>query len=494
MLAAVLVGLLTGIALPLLAPTPSAVATDEALDQALEVVEGTAQGTAGSTPAGDEPELTLALRDLWLARGELTGAEQRQARALLSRPSDDRAHEAWRYPADVERLRTCSARVCVTHVGVGQHRAAPAWASATLGAFEASWSRVVDGLGYRPPAADGTRGGDARFDVYLADLSSQRGLYGYCAAEELVPGQAARATAFCVLDNDMADLGPRPRDALSATAAHEFFHAVQFNYDVAEDVWFMESSATWAEGQVFPGLRDNRQFLPHGQLGRPTTPLDSHAGRYGNWIFVQYLAQTGGVDAVRRVWERLDASAGARDEWSLLAVRRHFAARGVAWPRLYADFARANFRPGRHYADGDGLPRARAGVTDRVTLRKRRPTTTRTAWLPHLSSHTLRLRVGHLDRGHRRMRLDLRATRKAHARVQLLVHRRDGRVVHRRVTLGAQGRATVRVTLRPRRVRHVVVLTSHSGAAHRNCGSNSGWACGGDPVGDLRVRVRARLR
>jgi hypothetical protein len=28
------------------------------------------------------------------------------------------------------------------------------------------------------------------------------------------------------------------------TAAHEFFHAIQYGYDVSEDPWLMESTAT----------------------------------------------------------------------------------------------------------------------------------------------------------------------------------------------------------------------------------------------------------
>lgn len=442
--------------------------------------------TALDAPAGAPAELTLALRDLWLARDTLGRSERRAARGLLARPPHPDAQAAWRYPSDAPQVRSCTDRFCLTHVTGGRHAATPAFAEATLTAVAAAWRRVVDDLGYRAPAGDGDEGGDARFDVYLADLSSERGLYGFCAPEHLVSGQHARATSYCVLDNDMAGLGLHPLDALAATAAHEFFHAVQFNYDVAEDPWFMEASATWAEDQVFPHVRDNRQFLAQGQLGRPTTPLDSLAGGYGNWIFVQFLAQRGGVDTVRTIWERLDASTGARDEWSVEGVRRHVTAEGDDWPRVYADFARANLHPSRHY--GTALPTA--PLNDRLRLGVRTPVRTHVAWLPHLSSRTLRVDLpGNRDRG--AVRLELRATRATHARVQVLVHRRDGRVGLRRVDLDTRGRATVRIA--GRRVHHLVVLTSHTGAAHRNCGGNTGWACGGDPVGPLRLRVRATL-
>ena len=50
-----------------------------------------------------------------------------------------------------------------------------------------------------------------------------------------------RTTSFCVLDNDFAraQFGRAPMDTLRVTAAHEFFHAIQFNYDYREDRWLI---------------------------------------------------------------------------------------------------------------------------------------------------------------------------------------------------------------------------------------------------------------
>ena len=45
------------------------------------------------------------------------------------------------------------------------------------------------------------------------------------------------------------------------TAAHEFFHAVQFAYDAADDQWFMESTATWMEDEIYDDVNDNLQYL-----------------------------------------------------------------------------------------------------------------------------------------------------------------------------------------------------------------------------------------
>src|SRR5690606_5652349 len=101
--------------------------------------------------------------------------------------------------------------------------------------------------------------------------------------------------------------------------------------------WWMEASATWIEEQAADGVDDNRQFLRAGQLGRPRVPLDSFSSdlaMYGNWIFVQRLAQSMGVDAVRGVWERLDATVGAPDEYSVQGIRNYLSSRGARWGRF----------------------------------------------------------------------------------------------------------------------------------------------------------------
>ena len=463
---------------------------DAAVSTALEAVRGDDSGLLAplTEPAAPDGEVSQALRELWLERAELAGPDRRTARSLLARPTVPAAHGSFRYPTEAAPMQACTERVCVTHVTSTRHASTPAWAAQTLRLLEASWTRIVDRLGYRPPAADAEQGGDPRFDVYLADLSSQ-GYYGFCAPEDLVPGQRARASAYCVLDNDMAGLGAAPLEGLAATTAHEFFHAVQYNYDVAEDPWFMEASATWMEEQVFDDVDDNRQFLGLSQLGDPTTPLDSTRSMYGNWIFLQWLAQRYGTHAVRQVWERLDASTGERNEWSLQGIARLVATRGGSWPRLYAGFARANLLPGRHYEEGRSY-RA-AAMHDRVRLGRRTSTRTRTSSLAHLTSRSLQVTWSDRAARGRSVAVRVRSTRGKETRAQVLVLRKDGSLGVRQVRLGPRGRGAVRIPTR--RVHRVVVLLSHTAVTYRRCGQDSGWACGGQPVGDLRASVTTAL-
>ena len=139
------------------------------------------------------------------------------------------------------------------------------------------WRYEVGTLGYRPPPSDGKRGGDARYDVYLKEVFGQ-GLYGLSVPERPVHVQPPRptpATSSSTTTSPVASSGPTRSQTARVTAAHEFFHAIQFGYDVAEDHWLMESTATWMEEQFADSSNDNRQYLPSGQLAHPNTPLDT---------------------------------------------------------------------------------------------------------------------------------------------------------------------------------------------------------------------------
>ena len=432
----------------------------------------------------------LDRRDAWLR-----SASSYDAVATSAEVGDEAPLRAvWRYPGGAEPVSTCDDRLCVHRVTSGADAATSAWAESTLAFFDAAWTTVVDELGYRAPRAAAGHDGDARFDVYLADLGG-RGQHGFCAPGELVPGQDRRADSYCVIDNDMADTGGDRFDVLAATAAHEFFHAVQYNLDVGEDRWFMEATATWMEHQVFDSVHDNHRYVSDGQLGTPYRPLDSEAGMYGNWVFVEHLAERFGRDAVRQVWSRLDASSGGRDEWSLQGLVNHVQSRGTSWKTFYAGFAAANLTPRTGYVQ-DGLRAARPDLVLRLgrnpsgSARERVVQQTR---VPHLATRTYDVRVA-ADSRARRVQLRLRSNRARSTAATLVVVRTDGTVRRQRLSFD-RGVASTSVAVRPGRVRRVLVAVSHTSPAYARCGQGSGWSCGGEPVHrEVKVRFRAVLR
>ena len=239
-----------------------------------------------------------------------------------------------------------------------------AWVKDNLAFLNKVWRFEVGKLGYRKPISDGKRGGNAKLDVYLKDVGA-RGVYGYCAPERRAKGRKWLASGYCVLDNDFAQAqyGAPPRDSMRVTAAHEFFHAVQFAYDYGEDPWLMEATATWMEERVADNVNDNRQYLPHGQVGKPAQSLDRFAevgfNQYGNWAYFEYLSSRFGVPVVRSIWNQAGAFKGAglpvlhgRGQERPGPARR--LREGV--PRLH----RRQRRPRAHLRRGPGLD-SRAG-------------------------------------------------------------------------------------------------------------------------------------
>ena len=188
--------------------------------------------------------------------------------------------------------------------------------------LENVWSTEVGAMGYRAPKSDANsphHGPDSKLDVYIANIGN-KGLYGYCTTDDPHTTKPSYRywdmSAYCVLDDDYAPAQfPPPYAnglaALQVTAAHEFFHAVQFAYDYSEDSWFMEGTAAWMEDEVYDAVNDNRQYLSRSALAKPSVPVDRGNGfyQYGAWIFWRYLTESFDPDLVRETWVYADGSA-----------------------------------------------------------------------------------------------------------------------------------------------------------------------------------------
>ncbi len=267
-----------------------------------------------STPAAERPDATLALRTLWLLRDSLSPADRAAADKLAARPSK---------PAVVGNANVLvhydPIELSPTGYTIDQALAALALVSDTYA-----------GSGYRRPKSDGTKGGDGRIDIYLHPL--EPGLYGYCTTDQRKPVKPGRfdVWAYCVLDNDYAGFPSHTSlENLQVTAAHEYYHAVQFAYDIAEDRWFMEATATWAEDEVYDTVNDNAQYLRDSPIARPSRSMDKFGGvfHYGVWNFFRYLsevypAKTGAMPGLLlKMWKYADSSKGPRkDMYSTQAI------------------------------------------------------------------------------------------------------------------------------------------------------------------------------
>lgn len=197
----------------------------------------------GAAPARDA---TMTLRRLVLLRDALPADDRAEADRILARPTDGILDPGGTGYALGTSPRVLCDVVCVHWVDTSTDavnqtdhnvNGIPDYVE-TVASVGGSVHQSYVAAGYRAPRGDGSLGGDSRTDLYLANIGPQL-LYGYCTTDQDVPNEGPYdAWAYCVLDNDYAKSEfptNTPGENLQVTLAHEYFHAVQFAYDIAED-------------------------------------------------------------------------------------------------------------------------------------------------------------------------------------------------------------------------------------------------------------------
>jgi hypothetical protein len=193
------------------------------------------------------------------------------------------------------------------------------YVAAVAEALEQTWRVQVVELGWSPPPPDNGVGGNDLYDVFLKDLTDEEAL-GITSPEEIVGDNPATpdvveqyaATSYLMVENDFEgfDLGNGTvLSLMRATVAHEFNHAIQFAYDYGDaHDWIYEATATWMETVAAGDDQDATGYVsatfdyPEACFGSVTNPGDADR-HYGEWLFMEHLAQHYGRDFVRRVWE-----------------------------------------------------------------------------------------------------------------------------------------------------------------------------------------------
>lgn len=469
---------------------PAEVATEHVLDEAAEAL-------AGGDPTGqeaDEESPTLALRDLRVALPHLGPGQRKRAHGLLARPThgaDDPYGDGYTVPS----RRTCTTTICVHWVErTGDAPPSSRWVERSLRVLQRTWAVEVGELGFRRPVRDGRRGGDDRLDVYLKDVGS-KGYYGYCAPERRQTGEKWIVSGYCVLDDDFArsQFDARPIDSLRVTAAHEFFHAVQFAYDYAEDPWLMEGTATWMEERVADDVDDNRRYLEYGQLAQPGEPLDvfrpNGFDQYGNWAFFEYLSQRFGRGVVRRIWTH------ASGEWrnhSLTAVKAALP-EGTSFADVFRDYAAGNTVPARTYTEGSSWPHPT--VDARHTLGVVAATAAGRLRISHLASRNVSVRPGDtLSGGGWRARVSIDGPlRRTSPTARVLIHRRGGTLVRKVVTLDAAGDGSTSFDFGSGEVSRATITLANASTRY-DCWERTTYACQGVARDDGRTyRYRVQV-
>lgn len=463
---------------------PSSAAARAALADAQAVL-------SGESPSRDA---SMALLELWRQQGGLSAADQKVATELLARPDEDDA--------------VCTASNCYHWMTTGPDAVdgtdddgndIPDYVDTVIETVDGVRAAYVT-AGYRAPKPDGVAGGNAKTDIYLEDTGAES-LYGYCTSDQPIPNPPPSydAWAYCVLDNDYAsDQFPTntPVENLQVTAAHEYFHAIQYAYDAFEDSWFMEATATWAEDELYDDVDDNVQYLQNSPLTKPGRPLDSYSDQgeqYGEWIFFRFLTESldesqGGMPVlVREMWERADGAVGGPDDYSMQAIERVLGNEGVSLPSAFGFFASANRMPRLAYQEGAALGYPSVGPAGTYKLSSsKKDSGWKVAKLKHLSAATARFVPGSgLSSAKLKITVDLpSATSVAVALVAL----KSGQVQVSQIP--SSGKKTV--TFGSSKVRYVEVTLANAGTRY-NCWTGGAYSCqGSSPDDGRKLQVRGK--
>jgi hypothetical protein len=473
----------------------------------------------GDVVAPGPRDATLVLRDLVAVHDRLSPSERVLADRILARPTDGSSDPQGDGYAVAEATPYCTANACFHWVASTEDAPSPSdadidgvpdWVETTATEFDTVWNTEITTLGFRPPKPDLTstnHGPSGGIDIYLAQIGDD-GLYGYCTTDDpnVDPATGYRywdMSAFCVVDNDFAELGGLP--AMQVTLAHEFFHAVQFAYDIGEDVWFMESTATWIEDEVFDDSNDNVNYLDVSPIGKPRTPLDSNNtafGVYGDWIFFRFVSElfaTAGVHdtgVVRHAWNLADGSPTAPNRYSLQAVAAALKAAGLPFRELFAKFGMVNDVAPAWYEEGIDNAYPLPPLADKVVVTTRNDTFVDAYRTKHLTDTYVEFvpRRGVATSAKLLVVVDLPAYRTG-PEASVVTITKTGEVVFRRISLTAGGDAKLRVAFGRGTVAAVdLVLTNASTRTKCWVDPNGRFSCYGDPKDDGAVyRFGVRL-
>ena len=226
-------------------------------------------------------------------------------------------------------------------------------------ALDSAWHLEVEVLGYRVPPSDQGVDGE-EYDVYLKEIGPT--YYGLTYPDQYGP----TTSSYIELDNNYAEATYwiQGIEGLRVTAAHEFFHAVQYGYyQGADGIWWQEASATWMEEVAYPEADDYLHYLSDF-LNYPEQALDKNSGGndphiYGATLFAHFLDQRYERSLIRSLWEEIGQRGSAGLEHFDRVLRR---VRSGGLGEVVSEFAVWNYFtgtrswPGHFYAEGDKYP------------------------------------------------------------------------------------------------------------------------------------------
>ena len=167
--------------------------------------------------------------------------------------------------------------------------------------FEEVWSFYMDSIGFQSPPVNS----DGLYEVRIENLPSF--YFGYAVAL----GNGASCNSYIKMRNSYSGSQfseHSEEENIKVTAVHEFFHAIQFDYNcfaLDQSLWFLEATAVWSEDELYNDINDLYRYMP-SWFANPSKPIFESSGihMYGSFIIFQYIDEhLGGRETIRNCWE-----------------------------------------------------------------------------------------------------------------------------------------------------------------------------------------------
>jgi len=296
----------------------------------------------------------------------------------------------------IHYAKTGTDAVFQVNVDVNPLDGVPDYVNRCADIFDSVWTKEVNNMGYNPPPSDNwyqPNGGDGKYDIYLKSINLS--YYGYTEADSSTSATPSSYTSYIVVRNDYSMYSGYDDkvDILRVTAAHEFFHAIQFGYDASEfefdnpnDVntykpYWMEMSSTWMEDMVFTQINDYLGYLP-SFFRYPAWSIktfsyfnnvpDSTLHAYGACVWPIYLSEKYGVGIMKDIWQECGKVPGPNVISCLDACPEGKSAidialqtRGTTFEEAFREFTVWNYftadraRTQIFYSEGDLFPKVK---------------------------------------------------------------------------------------------------------------------------------------
>jgi hypothetical protein len=219
--------------------------------------------------------------------------------------------------------------------------------------FEEVWTIELGIKGFPTPPSDinelndtNQRNPDGRYDIFIYNMI----YYGYAYPEQY---PSFPSYSFIAIKNEFKGY-TKGLNAVRVLAAHEFFHAIQFcydyAYDYAEKLWWMETTATYMEDEVYPDVNDNYRYLAgwfnHCDDYGLTSDEEGSQQKFGNFIFAKRLSEDFSDEIIKEVWTEMESTDG------LSAINDVLITKNSTLLDEFSKFITANFFLEDMYIDG----------------------------------------------------------------------------------------------------------------------------------------------